>query len=610
MGKLDETNISSLLSRLDGWNNLATGLGLVGRDKAMSSSFAPTRELLQWEVEDLYRGDGIAQRLVDVLPSDAVRQGFEIRISPEMENGGQLEPADVNTLESDIQMELRRLGTSTKLKRALRWDQLYGGSVIVMIIDDGRKSEEPVDTNNIKRINAIYTMHRYRVTRGPIEEDPSSVHFGSPQYYDLHPSISTDASGSKRVHADRVLAFMSNDLPPDSRRRSLDNWGDSVFQRTIEALTDYQIAHRSAMSLVHDFSQPIWGIPGLYEKVAAKRESDIANVFAAKHFIAGNTNVILKDNDIGGGIGETFERLTTSVSGLPDLLDRASIRLSAARGMPMTKLFGMPPKGFSNEDKSSEADWNSYVKSYQEDNAIPGLTRLVGYLFRQREWSGSGNVPRAFEIEASPLQMPTPIEEATLRKLIAETDAIYIDRQVISPDETADSRFTSEGYSTETTLDRESRESFSEAALESAEAASEPMEIASDPSPDENEEPPLSGQLKDVRETLVAVRDGSIPPDSAIPLMRLAFGISEDDARLLIGPIVIEMEAAAAENEAQKKDIPPEMQAQMSDPTPEEVKNAAPEEEDEGSDEEQDQGNNEGGEASDDDEGGSEADED
>lgn len=572
MGALIKNDeVTEFLSNYDSWANLATGLGMRGRDKAMSSVFGTTQILDQHELDNLYRGDGIAARLVDVQPADATRKWFELRISQEMENGTTLEPAEVNILAAQAQMELRRLGTRKKLKKALRWDQLYGVGILLMLIDDGKESEEPVDVANIKRVLALQVLHRYQVTPGPIEDDPESPHYGLPASYMIHTRTGVGAgsvAGSKHVHADRILVFASNDYPEDSIGRSLDLWwSDSVYQRTLEALTDYQIAHRAAMSLVHDFSQPVWTIPNLLQMVATNKTALLQNRFASMEFVRANSNAVFVDGGDGTGQGaEKFERVTTNVTGLPELLDRASLRLSAARGMPMTKLFGMAPKGFSNEDKAGDTNWNNSVTSYQEEEVVHPLERLTRYIFLQKEWDGSGKVPTTFEAEPNPLEREDPTEAANNRKTQSETDANYLDRQVLTPDEVADSRFAAEGYSTETTLNQEDREALEESETEAAEAGMsgdpvEGMELpedlegeassaeAADPSEAFN-----GAQVASLQGMLVSVATGELPAAAVIQAIAVAYPLSIEQATAMVAPIeaqLKEQEAEAAKLAAQ-----------------------------------------------------------
>ncbi len=509
------------------------------------------------------------------------------------EDDEELDAKEVKRLSAGIQKEFRRVKLRTKGKKALRWDRLYGGAVLVMMIEDGQEPDKPVKIENIKRVRALHPLHRYRVTQGPIQTDPRSQHFGLPGSYVLHPRVANDPMGFQIVHADRVLRFLSIDLPEDAKRRTLDNWGDSIFSRTHEALMDYQMAHRAAASLISDFAQAVWGIPHLTEMLAAKREELIQRRYAIQEFVRSTTNMVMVDTTLG----ETFERKTTPVNGLAELLDRTSLRLSAATGMNLTKLFGTPPKGFAAEDKSGDNNWDDQVASYQEEIVVPEFERLTLYLFAQKEGPAKGIIPSSWQLEANPLEQPTEKEKADVKKTTAETDAIYFDRGVLTAEEIADSRFTSEGYSTETTLNRESRTEFEESEEAAAKAGAEPVEGA-DPEPVEGAEPAANegptnpeaadpreafngGQVTSLQAVLISVGAGDLPPESAIAMIALAYPVSEEEARKMVEPMAELAKTKAAEAEKTKAAMPPAMKANMGEGAPGgATPTAEPEEED------------------------------
>jgi hypothetical protein len=62
----------------------------------------------------------------------------------------------------------------------------------------------------------------------------------------------------------------------------------------------------------------------------------------------------------------------------------------------------------------------------------------------------------------------TDLEQATLEKTVAERDAIYINAQVILPEEVALSRFRPGGFHTDTMIDLDARQSMLDAEIDKA----------------------------------------------------------------------------------------------------------------------------------------------
>ena len=69
-----------------------------------------------------------------------------------------------------------------------------------------------------------------------------------------------------------------------------------------------------------------------------------------------------------------------------------------------------------------------------------------------------GKQPENWSLQFIPLWQNTEEQDAVTRRTTAETDAIYIDRGVLTPDEVAISRFGGNKWSMNTEIDMESRE--------------------------------------------------------------------------------------------------------------------------------------------------------
>jgi phage-related protein (TIGR01555 family) len=443
--------LDAWVKKTDSWANAVTGQGLLGRDKTKHDFFTAPRTFTTRELEELYRGDAIAKRIVDRQPNDMTRAGFEINISTLLQSDTEtedLDPEEANRVSAALQQRLRDINTRKSMKRALRWDRLYGAALAVMMIDDGHIEEmdQPVDLENIKEVISIRVLHRNQVTEGPPVTDPRSEHFGMPGSYRV--AFSAEGKADEVIHADRVLRFQDVDLPENAKSRTGDSFGDSVFVRCWEALSDYQMAYRAVASLMADFAQAVWGIPNLHEMLIAKREDLIQRRIGLQDFVRSSQNAVMIDT----ALGETFERVATPLAGLADILDREAIRLSAATGMPMTLLFGTAPKGFAAEDSSGEANWDDDVSSAQDDNLEPQLTRLIRYIMLEQDGPTKGLEPETWSIAFNPLTQMTAEQRAGVEKTVAEKDAILIDTGVVMPSEVRSSRFTSDGFSQDTQL--------------------------------------------------------------------------------------------------------------------------------------------------------------
>ena len=87
----------------------------------------------------------------------------------------------------------------------------------------------------------------------------------------------------------------------------------------------------------------------------------------------------------------------------------------------------------------------------------PVLEKLTRYIMLSKDGPFSGIEPDNWSIQFVPLWQNTEEQEANIRKIVAETDAIYLDRGVLDPTEVAVSRFGGNRWSMNTEVDLEAR---------------------------------------------------------------------------------------------------------------------------------------------------------
>ena len=84
-------------------------------------------------------------------------------------------------------------------------------------------------------------------------------------------------------------------------------------------------------------------------------------------------------------------------------------------------------------------------------------------ILRSNAGPTKGQAPEHWKVNFRPVRKATPMEEAELRARQAQIDNAYVTANVLSADEVAVSRFTSEGWSAETQIDLERRRAAIEA---------------------------------------------------------------------------------------------------------------------------------------------------
>lgn len=423
--------------RFDGWMNILNGMGVRGRDKTASICFRACIIFGPAELDELYRADGITKRVIDIVPAEMLRQGFEIDGDPEGEILGKFEELDVNC----------------KLNGLIKWSRLYGGAICVMGIADGRPLNEPVNIENIKSVNWLQVYDRWQVmiNYDYICTDLNDQNYGTPEYYQVN-DYRTGATFV--VHCSRVLRMDWGDLPPRDKMWN-QGWGDSIMVSIYNELKNYGAAFANTSAIMQDFVNGILKIPNLSNTLVQSCDDSDRTIMKRLDFAnlsKGITSMMVLDGD------EIYEKLSTNVAGISDLLDRFMLSVSSVTGIPITLLFGRAPAGLNATGDSDIRNFYDMVKQYQEMKLKPVLEKLIFYMFKAEYGPTNGVEPDNWGIQFTPLWQNTEEQEAVMRRTVAETDAIYIDRGVLDPTEVAISRFGGDRWSMNTIIDQEMRE--------------------------------------------------------------------------------------------------------------------------------------------------------
>lgn len=455
--------------RLDGWANTLTGLGLSTRDKVTASTFYTCQQLADESLESLYYGDDLAHRIVSALVDEAMRQGFEVEEAGE----GESEEGGEDETEAKLYDECERLGVAEKLTEAAIWGRLFGGSALWVGANDGQDSDAPLVEERISAVDFIHVLDKREMTPITYYSDPAAAQFGQVETYrvDLGARALGVATVTATVHASRLVIFPG--APTSARQRAkLAGWDHSVLHAVYEVLRATQSNWQSVQHLMSDASQAVYKVKGLIELIAAGQEDTMRARMELVEQGRSVSRAIILDAE-----GEDFTRQATPLSGIPDILDRSMQRLSAAACMPMTVLWGMSPAGMNATGESDTRMWYDQVKAYQEKVLRPRLLRVVRLMAQS-----IGADPLVWEVCFPSLWQQSEKEKAEVRKLVAETDAIYIDKEVLLPEEVALSRFGVSGYSSETQVDLDARQLILEAETAKAvEKAGEPDPVPPPP---------------------------------------------------------------------------------------------------------------------------------
>lgn len=470
--------------RLDGWDNVITGLGRDSYDKRLGAGVTSPERLTQRQLEDMYHSDDAARRIAEKYPWEMTRKW--IRLGIEADDGRDSESnAD---LASDILKELKRLEAQPKFREALTWGNVYGGGLVLLGADDrGGSFEDELNEDRVQSIEYLNVFDRYEVDVDEFYVEPGPK-FGKPKYFRLRDNATPrrgntplpEFNSGTRIHESRFIIF--DGLQTSRRRRNNhnDGWGDSLYTAIWDTIRDYAQTWGSVAYLLQDYSQSVFKIQGLADALKSGEDDLVLNRFRVLNLMRSFARAIPLDAEI-----EEFKRDTIQFAGLDEVLDRMSERLAVAADMPLTVLIGRAPSGMNATGESDMRLFYDRVHSRQENKLQPQLERLVRLLFKSAKGPSQGAEPSRWEISFLPLWQLDEKEESERRKNQAEADKIYMEAGALAAEEVRQSRFGGAQYTVETMLDaaaREKEESDKEAKAEDMRTA-----LAQAPAPDSPE---------------------------------------------------------------------------------------------------------------------------
>jgi phage-related protein (TIGR01555 family) len=430
MGGSGNPGIGERIKKLamDGWSNLLTGLNNSATSKKRQTRHRPDELLSDEELESMYVEDGLAARIVNLMPNDMFREGWEYTFMD-------MEELKVKELAEQYKDVMEAIEASQKCKEALQWARLKGGAALLIGVIDGMTPDEPLNPARIKSFEKLRILDLTDIEYDKIlfQLDPLLPRFGMPEFYPVKYAFEINAQqNTVMVHHSRIIEFHGDRLPTRAKRAlSAERryWGISVLQRADEHLKIIGSSIGSIDQLLHEMSVGKFKIKDLSMilatqegKEAIQRRVEVMDLtrsgFRSQFF----------DSD-----GEDYSRDTVNFSSIPEILNIIFMLIAADTSYPITRLFGISPGGMNSTGESDMRNYYDAVRSEQGNVLLPVILRLVRII---SQWL---KIEEPY-IEFVPLETMNEKEQAEVEKLKADTSAVkantyktLIDAGVIEP---------------------------------------------------------------------------------------------------------------------------------------------------------------------------------
>ena len=485
-------------SRLDGIVNFFTGYG-TPRDKNYHDRIFPGRKLGLSEIDNLYETDFFVQNYINLIVEESLRKKVEIELgyvsafqreklqpifTKELERlKEELEQDKLQEIQKQL-LEKEKTKTGTKLEDSdllnklsfgsvlssaiIRWlcedkfeddsiesgdkvsffevlkeslieSRLYGGSLIVVGINDGNPPHKPVNEKTIKSIDWIQCLDRYCVS--PYHQD-GYISLSKPKLYQIHspllPNLQTEDA---IVHCSRVIRINAGSQLTRRQRLRNNGWFNSKLQTTHREILRFQKSAEILGALLYDCQTIHHGIKGLF-KMLNEGDSEASFNSLADRLVRSDIARSFTRREVYDLEEEKIEVVNRDFTSLIQAVKMCLDIAVAAVRLPHTFLLGKSPTGtLSSSGESENRDMERSIAEFQFSYVEKPIKRFLKLLQLSKDGPTMGEVlPELSFSFPSPFPL-TRKEEADLIATQAGSDSAYINSGVITPEEVAIARF-------------------------------------------------------------------------------------------------------------------------------------------------------------------------
>lgn len=389
-----------------------------------------------YDLAEKYQNNGLFSKIIDRPAEEALKHGMEYNVSD----------ADLREFLDDA---LDRLDWEEKAVTAIRWARLFGGSIIVMLLDDGGGLEEPVNWQDVRSVEELLVYER-----AVVQPDPDTYRTGKATYFD----VSSTYGGFFRVHRSRCLVFKNGSLPEFGAPQQYFYWGLPEYIRIKRDLSIVLKTHQNAANMIEKSVQPVYKMMGLQDTLAAEGgDTAVLKRLNVIDQARGMLNSIAVDMD-----GEDYAFQTFQLSGTQEILESTYNLLSAVTCIPQTILFGRSPAGENATGESDLENYYNFVEGIQKRMLKKNIRTLIKAIVQAGVYDGSIENPGNIKPTFKPLWSLSETEKATVEltkaqraQVAAQTAQLYIDMQAIQPDEVRQALAKDEQVDVESILDNQ-----------------------------------------------------------------------------------------------------------------------------------------------------------
>lgn len=372
-------------------NYYADGLEYVGGSfKSRVGDLFGTHRLSSVELQKLYLTSWIPAKVCTIFAEDMTSEGVEWLINAE----------DAEFLEQ----QFARYKIWQKLAEAITWARLYGGSIVEIRMKDMRPD---LPLNGRGDFLGLRVFDRWEIT-----PDTSKLmtgeREGEPISYQVSPRIYAQ---NYKLDASRAIRFIGRKLPNELAQVN-DLWGESYVQLLYTALERREGTNVGVSELMKRCHLRYIGVKGFWQAMQPGNEDQADAIIKAMSVINSSQNIsslTVTDSE------DSFQAQTFGFSGFKDIFNQFNEDVAGATDIPLVRLFGISPSGFSTGDTDMKL-YAQAVKRDQEAQLRDAVYRIAKVLLET-----NGRDASNLDFSFIPIIQPTMAEKAQLAQSSVQT---------------------------------------------------------------------------------------------------------------------------------------------------------------------------------------------
>lgn len=397
----NKSEITSVKRVLDAYSNPPANLGFGANNLSQTAGYIMER--FTWDyytLNILFRNNWIAKAIIEKPANEMLKNGFEIH--------SELDPDKV----TKVMNVYTRTKTNAKFLQCLKWARLYGGCILVPMIEGQDDLSKPLDFDTIMpdSYKGCFVVDRWSGISPSLEivdeiDDPD---FGKPKYY----TISTNNTNtSVKIHHSRIIKMIGRELPYWEEMAE-DYWGASELEHVYTELRKRDDTSANISFLIFLANIRIFKMKNLGQAITLGDQESLNRVYQsmqAMNRLMCNTGTFAMDQD------DDFATQQYTFTGINDVYESFMLDISGAAEIPVDKLFGRSPTGFNSGEETLQNYYDT-IQEKQETYVREPLERLLKII----TMSTLGEIPDDFELVFSPVRRPSNMEKADLAQKQAQ----------------------------------------------------------------------------------------------------------------------------------------------------------------------------------------------